>query len=207
LIDTSTRGELSITVAEWRFIGEIQLLQMQLYAMTGTGEYDLDALIEADRLRLTSDGLYGLSDHAWIMDRHHRHHPDARHWHAADVLSFGFTSHYDHMWKMFRRTPVGIAGENIIVDTPDMLTIDDIADGMRIETDHGTLEFNSPEIAEPCVEFTRFLTDRRDADASDLKPWREMLRNGVRGYVVGIEGDAPFEVATGDRVSVRAGGS
>jgi hypothetical protein len=194
-------------VAEWRFIGEVQLVQMQLYVMTGSGGYDLDALIEVERLRLTPDGFYGLSNYAWIMDRHHRHHPDARYWHAEHVLSFGFTSHYERMWKMFRPTPVGIAGENIIVDTPDMLTIDDIAGGIRLETDHGTMEFNSPEIAEPCVEFTRFLTGRRDATASELKPWREMLRNGVRGYVVGVEGDEPFEVAKGDRVLVRAGGS
>jgi hypothetical protein len=190
-------------VSEWKAIGEIQLLQMQLYVMTGSGGYDLNALVQADRLRLTPDGFYGLSNDAWVMDRHHRHHPDAKYWHASDVLSFGFTSHYDHMWGLFRRTPLGIAGENIIVDTPAMLTIDDLADGLRIETDHGTIEFASPAVAEPCVEFTRFLTGREDASARELKPWREELGDGVRGYVVGIEHDEPFEIAPGDRVSVR----
>jgi hypothetical protein len=193
-------------MAEWNVIGEIQLLQMQLYVMTGAGDYDLDALIEAERLRLTPDGFYGLSDHAWIMDRHHRHHPDSKYWHASDVLSFGFTSHYEHMWEEFRTTPLGIAGENIIVDAHERLTIEDIAGGVKIETDHGAIAFSSPEIAEPCVEFTRFLSDRKDADATELKPWREKLRNGVRGYVVGVDSDSPFDVAKGDRVSVRAGG-
>ena len=192
-------------MTDWNYVGEVELLQMQLYAMTGAGEYDLDALIEADKLRLTPDGFYGLSNNGWIMDRHHRHHPDARYWHASDVLSFGFTSHYDHMWDLFRTTPLGIAGENIIVDAPSMLAIDDIAGGVMIETENGTIEFHRPEIAEPCVEFTRFMRGRPDADASELKPWREQLRNGVRGYVVGVDGDQPFEISTGDRVSVKAG--
>jgi hypothetical protein len=194
-------------MADWNYIGEIQLLQMQLYAMTGSGAYDLDALIEADKLRLTPDGFYGLSGQSWIMDRHHRHHPDSRYWHASEVLSFGFTSHYDHMWDLFGTKPLGIAGENIIVDAPSMLTIDDIAGGVMIETANGTAEFQAPEVAEPCVEFTRFLTDRPDADARELKPLREQLRNGVRGYVVAVQDDEPFEVSAGDRVSVKAGGS
>lgn len=194
-------------MVEWTHIGEIELLQMQLYAMTGAGVYDLDALIAVDRIRLTPDGFYGRLNNGWVMDRHHRHHPDSRYWHASEVLSFGFTSHYDRMWDLFRPTPLGIAGENVIVDAPSMLTIDDISGGVIIETASGSIEFHAPKIAEPCVEFTRFLTDRPDADARELKPWREQLRNGVRGYVVGFDGDEPFEVSTGDRVSVRAGGS
>lgn len=194
-------------MVEWTHIGEIELLQMQLYAMTGAGVYDLDALIAVDRIRPTPDGFYGRLNNGWVMDRHHRHHPDSRYWHASEVLSFGFTSHYDRMWDLFRPTPLGIAGENVIVDAPSMLTIDDISGGVIIETASGSIEFHAPEIAEPCVEFTRFLTDRPDADARELKPWREQLRNGVRGYVVGFDGDEPFEVSTGDRVSVRAGGS
>ncbi len=190
-------------MADWRYVGEITLLQMQLYPMTGKGGYDLRALVEADRLRLTPDGAFGLSQHAWIVDRHHRHHPDARRWDTSKTLSFGFTAHYDHMWSLFRKTPLGQAGENVIVKTDEMLTIDDLAGGLMIETRDGTIELTSPEVAEPCVEFTRFLTGRENADARDLKPWRERLRNGVRGYVVGIDGADPFEIAPGDRLSVR----
>ncbi len=190
-------------MVDWRYVGEIRLLQMQLYVMTGTGQYDLRALVTADRLRLTPDGVLGLSDDAWIVDRHHRHHPDARHWHTSETLSFGFTSHYDHMWSVFRKTPLGRAGENVVVETEEMLTIDDMAGGLMIETEQGPIEFSPPEILEPCVEFTRFMTDRNDADARELKPWREKLRNGVRGYVVGIVGPDPVEIAPGDRLSVR----
>lgn len=195
-----------LAVEDWLFVGEVRLLQMQHYAMTGKGSYDVGALVEAERLRLTRDGLYGLSKDAWIMDRHHRHHPDSKYWSASDVLSFGFTSHYDHMWKLFRKTPLGIGGENIIVEARDMLKIDDIAGGLKVETDHGSVEFRSPEVVEPCVEFTRFMTGRSDADARELKPSREKLRKGVRGYVTGFDGDEPFEIARGDAVFVRSVG-
>jgi hypothetical protein len=47
------------------------------------------------------------------------------------------------------------------------------------------------------------MTDRKDADATELKPWRDKLRNGVRGYVVGIDGPDPVEISPGDRLSVR----
>lgn len=190
-------------MADWKYVGEIKLVQTQLYAMTGQGQYDTHALVKADRLRLTPDGVFGLSNDAWVVDRHHRHHPDAKHWHTTDTLSFGFTSHYDHMWSVFRKTPLGRAGENVIVDAPEMLTIHDLAGGLLIETEHGAIGFSLPEILEPCVQFTRFMTDRKDADATELKPWRDKLRNGVRGYVVGIDGPDPVEISPGDRLSVR----
>jgi len=191
-------------MADWKYVGEITFLQVQLYVMTDQGQYDTDALVKADRLRLTADGVFGLLDDAWVVDRHHRHHPDAKHWHATDTLSFGFSSHYDHMWSVFRETPPGHAGENVIVEAPEMLMINDVAGGFLIETDQGSIEFRSPAILEPCVEFTRFMTDRKDADAGELKPWRDKLRNGVRGYVVGIDGPDPVEIAPGNRVSVRS---
>ena len=72
---------------------------------------------------LTPDGVCGRVDGAWIVDRHHRHHPAARHWHPGNAPSFGF------------------------------------------------------------------------------KPDRESLRQGVRGFVVGINAPEPFEIAIGDRLA------
>ncbi len=82
-------------MGEWNQIGEIDLLQIQTGELTGQGSYDHSMLVPVDTLRLTPEGVFGLSDDAWIVDRHHRHHPAARHWRAEDTLSFGFTSHYD----------------------------------------------------------------------------------------------------------------
>jgi hypothetical protein len=180
------------------------LLQIQTGVLTGQGSYDTSMLVPVDTLRLTPDGVLGLSDGEWIADRHHRDHPAASHWRAQDTLSFGFTSHYDLMWDLFRPTPLGIAGENVIVVADEMVHLDDIAGGVRIETDERQIELLPPGILEPCVEFTRFMTSRPDASAREVKPDREKLRNGVRGYAVGIPGPDPVEIGLGDTVSVRA---
>ena len=108
------------------------------------------------------------------------------------------------MWDLFRQTPLGLAGENVTVSAQEMLTIGDIAGGLRIETGDDGIEFTNPEILEPCVEFTRFMTGRSDADARQLKSDRERLRGGVRGFVVGVPGPEPIEISLGDGVAVRA---
>lgn len=192
------------TLADWIRIGEIVLLQIQTGEMTGLGGYDSSMLVPVDTLRLTSDGVFGLSEGAWIVDRHHRHHPAARYWRAGETLSFGFTSHYDHMWELFRHTALGAGGENVIVAADEMISLVDIAGGMRVETSDGQVELSEPEIAAPCVEFTRFMTSRPVASVRELKVDREKLANGVRGFVVGIGGPNAFEVGVGDTLSVRA---
>jgi hypothetical protein len=171
--------------------------------MTGQGGYDSSLLIPVETLRLTPDGVLGLRDGAWIADRHHRYHPAARRWHAQETLSFGFTSHYDHMWNLFRPTELGAGGENVIVVADQMVELDDIAGGLRIDASDGQVELLDPEVAQPCVEFTRFMTSRPDATARELKVDREKLGNGVRGFVVGISSPDAFDVLVGDRVSIR----
>jgi len=189
---------------EWTLLGKITLLQIQTGVLTGQGSYDTSMLVPVETLRLTPDGVLGLVDGEWATDRHHRQHPAANHWRAKDTLSFGFTSHYDLMWNLFRRTPLGIAGENVIVVADQMINLDDIAGGMRIETDAGRVELTQPGVLEPCLEFTRFMTSRPDASAREVKPDREKLRNGVRGYAVGIPGPDAVDVRPGDAVSARA---
>jgi hypothetical protein len=190
-------------LAEWTDVGEITLLQIQTGEMTGQGGYDLNLLIPVEVLRLTPDGAFGLSNGSWIADRHHRYHPAARHWHATETLSFGFTSHYDHMWDLFRSTKLGAGGENVIVVADGMVELDDIAGGMRIESSDDDIELWGPEIAQPCVEFTRFMTSRPDASARELKFDREKLGNGVRGFVVGMTGPGAFDIRVGNTLSVR----
>jgi hypothetical protein len=188
----------------WVHVGEIRLLQVQTHVMTGNGGYDTDALVNCERIRLTPDGVFGFSKGAWIMDRHHRHHPDSKYWHAENVLSFGFTSHYELITTTFRSIPDGIGGENVIVTSEGMMTSDKLGAGLRIDTGNKAIEFKSPEVAEPCVEFTRFLTERPEADAKELKPWREKLRHGVRGFVVGVDNAEPFDLQRRDQLFARA---
>ncbi len=187
----------------WTQIGEIALLQTQTGEMTGQGSYDTSMLVPVDTLRLTPDGVFGLFDDEWIADRHHRDHRAAKHWRAEDVLSFGFTSHYDLMWEMFRVTSLGMAGENVIVVADQMLNPEDVAGGIRIETNTGQIDLGEPHVLEPCVEFTRFMTSQPEASAQEVKHDREKLRNGVRGYAVSIPGPHSVEVGLGDLVSAR----
>lgn len=190
-------------MTEWTRIGEISLLQIQTGEMTGQGSYDTSMLVPVDTLRLTPDGVFGLFDDEWIADRHHRDHRAAKHWRAEDVLSFGFTSHYDLMWELFRVTSLGMAGENVIVVADQMINPEDVAGGIRIETDAGQIDLGEPHVLEPCVEFTRFMTSHPEASAQEVKHDREKLRNGVRGYAVGVPGPDPVEVGLGDFVSTR----
>jgi hypothetical protein len=193
----------NVELTEWTRIGEISLLQIQTGQMTGRGDYDTRMLVPVDKLRLTTEGVFGLSGDEWIADRHHRDHPAAKHWHAEDVLSFGFTSHYDLMWEMFRKTSLGIAGENVIVIADRVITHEETAGGLRIEANSGEIELEKPQIIEPCVEFTRFMTSRPEASAREVKHDREMLRNGVRGYVVGVAVPDAIDISLGDTVSIR----
>jgi len=171
--------------------------------MTGQGSYDTSMLVPVDTLRLTPDGVFGLFDDEWIADRHHRDHRAAKHWRAEDVLSFGFTSHYDHMWDLFRVTPLGIAGENVIVYADQMFNPEGVAGGIRIETNTGQLDLGEPHVLEPCVEFTRFMTSQPEASAQEVKHDREKLRNGVRGFAVGVTDPNSVELRVGDSVSLR----
>jgi len=190
-------------MGDWKEIGEVTLLQIQTGEMTAAGSYDTTMLIPVDSLRLNSDGVFGHANGAWVVDRHHRHHPAAKYWHSEDVLSFGFTSHYRHMWDLFRPTPLGIAGENVIVVANEMVEPAEIAGGIRIETAKGGIDLTHPTFLEPCVEFTRFMTSRPDASAREVKPDREKLRKGVRGFAAGIDESEAVEIGTGDAVSIR----
>jgi hypothetical protein len=188
----------------WTKLGEVVLLQVQTGEMTGAGSYDTDMLISVDRLRLTPDGVHGLSGDEWIMDRHHRDHPATKRWHAEDVVSFGFTSHYHHMWNLFRRTPLGIAGENVIVSSDQMVEEGAIGGGLRLVGDSTRVLLPGAAAMEPCVEFSRFMADRPEASAREIKPDRMKLGKGVRGYATGVESSDDQEIGIGYEVFVRS---
>ncbi len=161
-------------------------------------------LVDVDSLLLTPVDVFGRSAGAWIVDRHHGHHPAARRWYAEDVLSLGFTSHYEHMWELFRPTALGSAGENVIVTCDAIVTAPEVAGGLRIESERGHVALSEAQAMEPCVEFTRFMTSRPDASPYDVAADPERLRHGVRGFAVGFAGPDPAEISVGDVMFVRA---
>jgi len=190
-------------VGEWVPVGEIAMLQVQRVKLVRDKQYYPEHIAECDRLRLTPDGVYGLAGGAWILDKHHRHYPDSIRWNENRAISVGFTSHYREMWDLFRETPMGAAGENIIVVADERVLPEQIVGGVRVEAESTVFELSSPAIAEPCVGFTRYMTERRNAGPSEIDPERQKLRNGLRGYAMGLQGLDYVELAVGDKLSIR----
>ena len=186
----------------WKHLGEVVRLQVQTGVMTGKGEYDTSMLLDVEAVRATPDGVLGLLDGEWIVDRHHRDHPDAKRWHAEDVLSFGFSSHYEPMAKLVGPVTLGMAGENVIVDAEGIIEPGQIG-SVRVTGRGYEAEFEGAAPMTPCVEFTRFITARPEASAREVKSDREQLRNGVRGYAMGVPAGGEATIRRGDRVWIR----
>lgn len=192
-------------VRDWVTIGQVVKLQVQRDRLRRGNVYSLKHLAEVSALRLTPDGVIGFDGASWVVDCHHRAHPSAVPYKPERVLSIGFSSHYEHMWRMFEPIPFGAAGENLIVQTDRLIGLEDVKHGFRIEATAGTTLIRSAAVAEPCVAFTRLVTGRADARAADIVQERNCLRQGVRGFVLALDGIDNFDVAPGDRVSIPAG--
>src|SRR5881409_3176787 len=106
-----------------RDVGEIVRLQIQRSSLK-TGEkpnrrYDPAPLLAVERLAVRPDGVLGQSNGgAWLVDVHHRSHPQTKNEDGLHGVSLGFTSHYAAMRERFGdRLTLGCAGENIVVET------------------------------------------------------------------------------------------
>jgi hypothetical protein len=172
-------------------LGPVLRLQIKRARLTrhdgGREFFDPSHLLETDVYRLTTEGAMGRAVDGWLLDRHHRAHPENPIPNPKRALSIGFSAHYRAMAERFGTAPLGIAGENVIVDSEHPVTIDMIGGGIEIETGDGAVVLLDPAVAEPCVPFTRFMMQQPDATLDELKPDREFLRRGMRGYVVGLD--------------------
>src|SRR5712692_5078569 len=111
-----------------RELGRIVRLQIQRSSLK-TGEkpqrvYDPSPLLSVDCLAVGPDGVLGHGGGgAWLVDVHHRAHPETKNEDGAHGVSLGFTSHYGAMHDRFGdRITIGCAGENIIVETAGRVT-------------------------------------------------------------------------------------
>jgi hypothetical protein len=188
-------------------IGTIVRLQIQRSSLK-TGEkphrvYDPAPILAVDRLRLTSDGAFGLSPkQGWVVDIHHRAHPDSKNPDGRHGLSLGFTSHYAAIRERFgNRIELGCAGENIIVSADRRFAIDDLAPGIAIVAPDGTerLRLTVFDVAHPCRPFTGWALGRM-VESDELKAHLQFLDGGMRGFLVG--GDATGAIWVGDRVTM-----
>jgi MOSC domain-containing protein YiiM len=191
-------------------VGRIVRLQVQRsplkHGPLGRRWYDPSPITQVSQLLLAPGGVLGASpDHGSILDVHHRDHPAGKNQGYHDI-SVVFSSHYEMMRERFgARAVPGIAGENILVEAPRRLRLQDIAGGILLETEDGrTAELEVVKVAEPCVEFTRYLMQRPpDAPATDeFLAGLDFLRYGMRGFYCRYAGE-PVSVRAGDQVHVR----
>jgi len=186
-----------------RKLGEIVAIQAQRDRIKIKGEAYLPQLIQRLELgALTGGGLVGYHDGSWLVDVHHPMHPTGK-GHAHRAVSFGFTSHYEAMSGRFGEVTPYVAGENIIVDTPDIVSPDDAASGFVIRTPDGDIDMEESHVLAPCREFTSHLLGldepaEKEAIADDIG----FLGDGMRGFGAGVAG-GPHPVAVGDEVWLR----
>ncbi|MGI9644313.1 MAG: MOSC domain-containing protein [Ilumatobacteraceae bacterium] len=168
--------------------------------------YDASRRVEVDRLHITGRGIEAtLPGGDRVLDIHHLDHP-GKAYGDDDLVSVGFSAHYDAMRDEFGEHMVdGTAGENIIIEYPGEVWPEDLADTLAMENqDTGELaRFHSVGFATPCVEFSRFCAQRVDDDVSAgrLAEILRFLGRGRRGFLLLLnDAHGPVTVRPGDRV-------
>ncbi|MCP3973516.1 MAG: hypothetical protein GY720_03370 [bacterium] len=193
---------------DYTLLGPIMRLQIQKERLVvGTRPdrvYRTEPLVPVDAVAISSEGVISNVDGGWVLDVHHTAHPASTRSELGRLLSIGFSAHYDAMAKHFAEAPYGIAGENIMVDTDRVITEDDIAGGLMIQRPDRQIQLKGAAVAEPCVPFTRFMLQDARAHVDDVKPNRDFLRRGMRGFVMGLDDlDETTTIELGDLVYAR----
>ena len=193
-------------------IGRIKLLQVQQAGLKVKqqpyGYYDPTPLLTVKSLLLYPDGVIGVTpDGRRVIDVHHVQHPASRNHSGINGVSVGFTSHYEAMRSKFGDHLVdGCAGENILVEAGDIITLADLGQRLAIQTQKtGELIYLTRlKVAAPCVEFSQFAASHGMAlPAPQLKETLQFLDGGKRGFyaTVAVQSDEML-VQAGDRVFV-----
>ena len=198
-----------------KLLGKVKLVQVQpsgLIIETSSGYfYDASRRVEVGRILITSHGIEAiLPEGEHVLDIHHIDHPDKA-YDNDDLVSIGFTSHYNAMRARFGEHMVdGIAGENIIIEYGEEVWLEDLGQQIAIEnteTGHRTL-LDVICFAPPCDEFSHFAAQSQQErlPAAELKATLQFLNDGRRGFLLVLsEGQEAATVQPGDRViGVRA---
>jgi hypothetical protein len=193
-----------------RELGVIKLVQLQpngLIIKRPTGYlYDESRRVEVDQLLITPKGIEATTPEGEkLLDIHHLDHP-GKEYDDDDLVCIGFTAHYDKMRERFGRHMVyGSAGENIIIEHPDEIWLDDLGGQVAFENqDTGELlVLKDVQVAEPCEEFSHFVAQRQEErlSAGELKEILQFLGEGRRGYLMVLK-EGQGVVRPGDKVIV-----
>jgi hypothetical protein len=210
-IGLAARLTSGIEAKQVQFIGTIARLQIQQSSLkigqAPQRRYDPAPIMHVDALALEGGGVRGWNGSGEpILDVHHPAHPGSRNRGGENGISVGFSTHYAAMRERFgAHLTDGIAGENILIETPHMLGEDDLRPGLQIETGDGTLiRLDNVIVAAPCVEFTRYAMRFPDDARPDATVTESLqfLNDGMRGYYATFE-DSHARIEVGNRVFVR----
>ena len=193
-----------------RELGKVKLMQVQPSGLINKSAigyfYDPSRRVEVDSLLITSLGVETTTPEGQcVLDIHHINHPDKA-YDNKDLVSIGFTSHYDAMRKRYGKHMVdGVAGENIIIEYDREVWMEDIGQQIIFENtntgDRALLDVI--RFAAPCEEFSHFVTNKQyeQLSAVELKTTLQFLNNGRRGFLLVLsEGQEAATVEPGDRV-------
>ena len=193
-----------------KLLGPIVRLQVQLASLK-VGEkpfqrYEPEPLAVVDGLVLTNGGVHGVGRNSRrLADVHHCDHMQSK-YREENAISIGFTGHYRLMRERFgEKLTDGIAAENILVDFPERVELDELASGLVIETEDGRrLALDDVIVAAPCVPFTRFSMSYPENTKPDrtVTESLQFLHQGTRGYYARFHGPASL-IALGDLVYLR----
>jgi len=193
-------------------IGQITLLQVQrsvLVVEEGTySYYDPTPLVVVESLQVSPAGVIGITTgNRHVMDIHHMHHPNSQNHKGVNGISLGFTSHYRSMRERLGEHLLdGIAGENILVESDNILTLAELGERLAIQNQHTgqVLYLSGLKVATPCVEFSQFAANHGTSfPAQQLKETLQFLNHGRRGFYARME-DQPelMTIQRGDKLLV-----
>ena len=183
-------------------IGEIALLQVHGDLLKHPDRFDPTPLIQVDEASIDAAGMLGWTGSAWVVDVHHKAWPGRG---GRRPLSVGFTSHYDKMREHFRDVPLGAAGENIVVTSDEVMTVDSLGSTLLVRGGDGReVALTGPKVAKPCLPFTSFMLDLPTVGTlQEIGYDLSFLDNGMRGFIVGVDGlTEPVRLRVGDEVSL-----
>lgn len=191
-------------------LGQVKITQLQpsgLIFKTSSGYiYDPSRRMEVSQLFITHQGIEAKSQLGdQILDIHHAAHPDS-HNEGENAISIGFTSHYTKMRARFgEHMQDGVAGENIIISSEELIWLSDLGQQIIIQDPHGErrVVLDVVKFAAPCEEFSHFVADSQEErlPAKDLKSTLQFLGKGRRGFLLTLNLDQePEFVKPGDIV-------
>jgi hypothetical protein len=191
-----------MTMDKGELLGSIIGLQIQTVPIKQKGiGYTPDKILAVHSAAVDAWGMVGRHEDLWVVDAHHKSHPSSRAG-GRRPLSIGFSGHYELMAERFGTAPVGVAGENIIVDGP-ALSLSELGEGLVVETAAGDqLALERPRVAAPCVEFTSFMLGLEEvAPLAEIEAPLADLHDGRRGFIVAADhARSAVEISVGDKV-------